>query len=77
MEFGEPLSGLRGKALLKNKRTNDGAEDRLARIEARIEATLPHLATKTDIVGLKWAIGFLGVVILGGFGFLIQLITSL
>ncbi len=62
---------------MKNERTNGGAGDGLARIEARIEATLPHLATKADIVGLKWAIGFLGVVILGGFGFLIQLITSL
>ena len=59
------------------QRTNDCAEERLTQIEARIEATLPHLATKADIVGLKWAIGFLGVVILGGFGFLIQLITSL
>ena len=57
--------------------TSDSVEERLARIEARFEATIPHLVTKADIAGLKWAIGFLGVVILGGFGFLIQLITSL
>ena len=59
------------------QRTNYCVEERLTRIEARFEATIPHLATKADIAGLKWAIGFLCVVILGGFGFLIQLITSL
>lgn len=57
--------------------TSDSVEERLARIEARFEATIPHLATKADIAGLKWAIGFLGLVILAGFGFLIQLITSM
>lgn len=44
-------------------RTHDGAEEHLAQIEARVEATLPKLATKSDIAGLKWAIGFLGVVL--------------
>ena len=34
--------------------THYSAEDRLARIAARFEATLPHLATKADFVGVKW-----------------------
>ena len=57
--------------------TSDCVEERLARIEARLETTMPHLATKADIAGLKWAIGFLGVVMLGDIGFLVQLITSM
>ena len=56
-------------------RMHDCAEERLARIEDRIEATLPHLATKADTVGLKWALGYLGLIMLGGFGTLIHLIT--
>lgn len=56
--------------------TSDSAEERLARIEDRIKATLPHLATKADIVGLKWMLGYLGLITLAGFGFLIQLITA-
>ena len=62
---------------MKNERTNGGAGDGLARIEARIEATFPHLATKADIVGLKWALAYLGLIMLGGFGFLVYLITSI
>ncbi len=42
-----------------------------------MEATLPHLATKADIVGLKWTLAYLGLIMLGGFGFLFHLITSI
>ena len=62
---------------MMTQRTTDSAEERLARIEDRFEATSPHLATKADIVGLKWMLGYLGLVILAGFGFLIQLITAM
>ncbi len=37
------------------RRTADSAEERHARIAARIEVTLPYLETKADIAGLKWA----------------------
>lgn len=53
------------------------AEERLTRIEARFEDTLPHLATKADIVGLKWALRYLGLIVLGGLSFLIHLISSM
>lgn len=58
-------------------RTHDGAEEHLARIEARVEATLPKLATRADLVSLKWMLGYLGLVMLSGFGFLVHLITSM
>ena len=59
------------------QRTTDSAEERLVRIAARIEAAFPQLATKADIVGLNWAIGYLGLIMLVGFGFLIHLISSM
>ena len=57
--------------------TSDRVEKRLARIAARVEETLPYLATKADTVGLKWALGYLGMIMLGGFGFLVHLISSM
>ena len=38
--------------------TSASVDERLARIEARFEDAIPHLATKADLVGLKWAMGF-------------------
>jgi hypothetical protein len=35
------------------QRTTDSTSERLALIMVRIQATLPHLATNADIVGLK------------------------
>lgn len=56
---------------MEAQRTTDSPEKRLALIMVRIEATLPHLATNADIVGLKWMLGYLGLVMLSGFGFLV------
>ena len=56
---------------------SDHAQRRLARIAARIEATFPHLATKADVTDVKWMLGYLGLVMLGGFGFLIHLIAAM
>ena len=56
---------------------NIGTEERLTRIAARIEATLRHLATKSDIVVLKWTLGYLGLVMLSSVGFFVNLIASM
>ena len=53
----------KGKARTVTQLTSDSFGRRLARMEARFEATFPHLATNADIAGFKWAIGFLGLVI--------------
>ena len=53
----------KGKARTVTQLTSDSFERRLARMEARFEAIIPHLATNADISGFKWAIGFLGLAI--------------
>lgn len=56
------------------QKTSENTEGRLFGIGDRIEATLQPLSTNVDVVDLERALGYLVLIMLSEFGFLILLV---